>query len=342
MSSPKGKLRQWPAGTAWSPSAGLSAPELISWPDLPGRPEVKSSRRRPDRLDASARRIAGVPSDRESTVVVSGASGFVGRAVCGRGEVRAIRGRWHDREDLDRLLGPMPIERAIHLAWNTAPGYAYDVQANAESLASSLEFVDAVVARGARHIVVAGTAAEYAPADRPRAEGDPVGPLSPYGAAKAHLHDELQQRGEIDVAWARIFSLTGSGERPSRLIPLVSAALLRGESVPLTDGEQVRDYLEVEEVAAALTALSFVEARGIFNVCSAEGISIRELLTALATALDADPALLDFGARVRDSREPQYLVGRNERLRATVPWTPGPTGVDLMESVAQRVRVPRP
>lgn len=282
-----------------------------------------------------------MPSDRENTVVVSGASGFVGRAVCERGEFRAIRGRWQDRQDLDRLLGPMPIERAIHLAWNTAPGYAYDVEANEESLASSLEFADAVVARGARHIVVAGTSAEYAPADRPRAEGDAVGPLSPYGAAKARLHDELQLRGEIGLAWARIFSLTGPGERPSRLFPSVTAALLRGDSVPLTDGEQVRDYLEVGDVASALTALSFVAATGTFNVCSGEGISVRELLTALATALEADPALLAFGARVRDPREPRYLVGRNERLRATLPWTPGPTGVDLMELVARMARVPR-
>ena len=56
----------------------------------------------------------------------------------------------------------------------------------------------------------------------------------------------------LESAHLRLFSVYGPGEDPRRLVPSVVANLLAGRPVALTPGEQVRDFVYVDDVAAAL------------------------------------------------------------------------------------------
>jgi nucleoside-diphosphate-sugar epimerase len=47
----------------------------------------------------------------------------------------------------------------------------------------------------------------------------------------------------------RIFQVFGEGESPSRLWPSLRDAALSGSDYPMTMGEQIRDFISVEEVA---------------------------------------------------------------------------------------------
>ena len=125
--------------------------------------------------------------------------------------------------------------------------------------------------RGCEHLTVAGTSAEYRPGARPLAETDELNAATAYARAKGALRDltaQLSRSNALPTAWCRIFNLSGPGEHPDGLLPLVARRFSRGTPLDLTDGSQIRDYLDVRDVADALVAVSGARLLGPVNVCS--------------------------------------------------------------------------
>jgi dTDP-6-deoxy-L-talose 4-dehydrogenase (NAD+) len=285
-------------------------------------------------LESALADTPGEPSEprvRESrgdVTLVTGAAGFIGRHVVSQlgsagGEVIAIEHAWHCRAALESLLGTSAVDRCIHLGWYADPAdYLSSETANLVSLRSSIELVGVLMSRGCQHLTVAGTSAEYRPSASALSERDDVEEATPYAQAKATLRDltaELSRLNVLPTAWCRIFNVAGPGEHPGRLLPLVARALLEGSPLDLTDGTQVRDYLDVRDVAAALAAVSGARLSGPVNLCSGEGVRLKDLISDLASRC-GPVELLHFGARRRRPGDPDAVVGDNTRLRNEARW----------------------
>jgi nucleoside-diphosphate-sugar epimerase len=263
------------------------------------------------------------------SVVVTGASGFVGRRLVAlledRGDpVVAVSHRWADREQLTAVLGGGPIAWCAHLGWYARPDdYLTNVPANLDALARSLELVDLLGERGCPRVVVAGSAAEYGLIEGPLHEGAPVDPYSVYGAAKASLRLLLRsglRPAGMALCWARLFNITGPGEHPDRFLPSVARGLVAGHRVAVSVGTQRRDFLDVEDAARALLLLGDAGVVGDVNVCSGEGLPLRTLLSAIGDRLGRRE-LLDFGARPASAHELRDVVGVNHRLLEATGWS---------------------
>ena len=236
----------------------------------------------------------------------------------------AVPHRWASLAELAAGVGDGPVDRCIHLGWYADPtDYLTNEAGNADATARSDELVAFLVERGCRRLTVAGTCAEYGEHDRPIREDDPVAPWSAYGRAKAAFHARLVAAPPpgMAVTWARLFNLTGPGEDHRRLVPWVVRSLLAGEPVDLSPGAQVRDYLDVVDVATALVALADTDAVGTFNVCSGGGIALRDLLGGIGARLGREE-LLGFGRRPYGEHDAPMVVGSSERLRAATGWRP--------------------
>jgi dTDP-6-deoxy-L-talose 4-dehydrogenase (NAD+) len=278
-------------------------------------------------------------------VLVTGAGGFVGSSVvqglAGHHDVVAVD---RNADALARLAGgaattePLDLadegrtaaflraarpDAVIHLAWYADPADYLTSHANLASLAMTNTFVAAAVAAGCRKLVVGGSCVEYAIANRPLRESDPTEPRTLYAACK-HAAWQVAQRlaaeAGAELAWARIFHLHGPGEDPRRLIPWVGRQLASGTPVDLTDGTQVRDHLHVADVAGGLAALLAPGASGIFNVCSGQPVTLRQVLETVADVVGGKQ-LLRFGARPHRAEEIMFLAGDAGRLRAR-GWAP--------------------
>lgn len=294
-------------------------------------------------------------------IVLTGAAGFIGshvaRQLVERGhEVAAlvrpgtslarleslaprlglVRGSMEDQDVVRSMLRALQPQVIVHTAWYVHPRDYLHSEHNLESLAATLGLMRQAVAAGCGRFVGVGTCLEYADLPRARREDDPTDPVSLYASCKHAAHMVLRaltQGSAMRWAWARLFHLYGPGEHPERIVPTVTAALHAGRPIDLSPGTQVRDALRVEDVASALVCLAESDAAGVFNVCSGEPRSLRQMLESVG-ALSERAELLRFGARAAAAGEPAYLVGSPERLKA-LGWSPafsGERAFDYLES----------
>jgi nucleoside-diphosphate-sugar epimerase len=186
--------------------------------------------------------------------------------------------------------------------------------------------------RGAR-LVMAGTFSEYErPPDETRlTERAPLETAKIYGASKAAggvVATALAESLGVKLRLLRLFKVYGEGEAPHRLLPSLVAGLARGERVPLSDGTQIRDFINVEDAIEACIKAGqdmTVSARvqiATWNVCTGVGHSVRTFAVLVAQAMGERADLLGFGDLPMRADDEPYLVGDGERMLRALGWRP--------------------
>lgn len=238
-------------------------------------------------------------------VLVTGASGFVGRQVIplllkqghavtavARTAAKAQGFTWYpftrfiagdihsSGGDLVDMIGRQ--DAVLHFAWPGLPHYK-DLFHFEENLPAAYRFLKSLVEHGTRHLLVTGTCLEYGMQEGCLSEETPVDPSNPYALAKDTLRkflEELKKVHSLKLQWARLFYMYGPGQNPNSLIAQLDQALDAGERVfNMSGGEQLKDYLSVEEAARRLVMLlEHPECDGIVNICSGSPISVRKLV----------------------------------------------------------------
>src|SRR5690348_13910580 len=201
------------------------------------------------------------------TVLLTGASGFVGRQclpmlVQNGYDVHAVsRNRipelelseviWYTENLLEsgsatKLIHRVRPDFLLHLAWYPAvPGKFWNAPENLNWVRTSLELFDAFATAGGKRLVAAGSCAEYGLADGECEEDKtPVLPTTLYGTSKHSLQSVLRSwslQVGLSSVWARIFHLYGPYENPGRVIPYVLRSLLRDQPAACSQGTQTVD-----------------------------------------------------------------------------------------------------
>lgn len=165
---------------------------------------------------------------------------------------------WLDRSFLDLTPSDFEgIEVVIHLASaGVSPKPASWSELEQINVAAGLQLIDLARRAGVRRFVATGTCLEYGSEANAWLHIPPSAPLRPttaYGASKAAGFFMLQafaNANPIEFIYGRIFTAYGEGQFAGNLWPSLRAAALAGDDFPMTAGEQVRDFISVEKVAA--------------------------------------------------------------------------------------------
>jgi nucleoside-diphosphate-sugar epimerase len=154
----------------------------------------------------------------------------------------------------DDLAG---CEVMVHLAAHSA-NVPYDTLEHCleKNLIAPLRLFRTAIAAGIRRFIVAGSCFEYGRAGE-RYEFIPVdAPLEPTlsyptskAAASVAFHS-LACEENLELLILRIFQVYGQGEAESRFWPALRKAALAGDDFPMTQGDQIRDFIYVSDVAA--------------------------------------------------------------------------------------------
>ena len=201
------------------------------------------------------------------TVVVTGASGFIGSRICSslaaggasvfgvsrtaghpqQGDIQWLVGDLTDFETVLGLLEVAKPDAIVHLASKVGGNRGLDwvLPTFTANLVSTVNLLTAVAQMRRGRFVLAGSMEEPRP-------GDSGVPRSPYAASKwagsgyARMFEALY---DVDAVILRIFMTYGPGQLDiSKLVPYVVGSLLRNERPALTGGERRADWIFVDDV----------------------------------------------------------------------------------------------
>jgi nucleoside-diphosphate-sugar epimerase len=280
-------------------------------------------------------------------VLVTGAAGFVGSSVARTlvrsghevyaavrepgsrlddviRDVRLERADLAERTDVQAVVARVRPELCIHCAWFAVPGAYLQSPLNDVHRRASLDLARALAAHGCGRLVGLGTCFEYELGPAPLSEASPLAPLTPYAQSKLATClelDEICAASGMSFGWARLFYLYGPHEDTRRLVPAVTLSLLEGRPARTTSGEQLRDFLHVDDVASAVCAVAGSRLSGPVNIASGTGVPVREIVLQLGE-ITGRPDLIEFGALEPAPGDPPVVVADNRLLVEACDWAP--------------------
>lgn len=297
-------------------------------------------------------------------MLVTGGAGFIGSHVCA-----VLLQRGHDVtvvDDLSRGYRELVPEGArliegslasadlpqwlrghdavIHMAGFIEVGRSVEEPAlfAENNVVNSVRLLEAMRKAGVSSIVFSSSACVYGvPRRLPIREDDPLGvQANPYGATKVAIETFVAtyyQLHGMNAMILRYFNPYGPGELhhpETHAIPNFIRATLAGRPVPLYwNGEQVRDFIYVEDLARAHVEVLGRTGLDYFNVGSETGTRVRDVLELIFELCGKRSPVEDLGERPGDvpasyasSRKLMRLtgwrpeIGLREGLRRTIEY----------------------
>ena len=189
-----------------------------------------------------------------------------------------------------------------------------------ESTEGAWNVLAAAAAVGCRRVIVLGTAEEYGNIAAPFGEADRECPMSPYGISKlAATRAALTAAplSETEVTVLRATVAYGAGQLPDMFMSALLHALKEGQPFPMTQGEQTRDFIYIDDLVEALVrAATASEAAGlIVNIGSGESVTVRHVARVAERVIGAF-GLLQIGAvDLRQTEATSYSVDLSQARR---------------------------
>lgn len=288
-------------------------------------------------------------------VLVTGATGFVGRAVvrrlahAGHQPVAAVHHRAAtfpagvETVAVD-VLDPQSVKAAAtgvdavcHLAAITRgrESFAQPIRYYRVNLDGTLNVLEALASAGSEappKLVFVSTCLVYGePEQQPIGEDAVPQPTNPYGASKLAAEQAVAAQaatGAIGATVIRTFNVAGAvdgitDQDEARIIPkAIAVASGRADVLYVNgDGSVVREFVHVDDLAAAvLLGLDNATAGQCqtYNVGSGDGVSLRDII---ATTEMVTGKRLPVEHRP-PAPEPQRLVSDSSRIRQKLGWQP--------------------
>jgi len=247
-------------------------------------------------------------------ILVTGATGFVGRKICEALAYKNVDLRCVVRRGKENQLSKYAcveivsstdlfseksdwwanqcdgIDTIVHAAWYAEPGKYLQSDLNIKCLQGSLNLAQGAIDAGVRRFVGIGTCFEYDLSAGVLSTNTPLKPTTPYSGAKAALYlglDHWLQTHSVEFVWCRLFYLYGEGEDSRRLVPY---------------------FLDVAEAGRMIADVALSGQVGSVNICSGTPITVRQLAEKIADEYGRRD-LLVFGARPDNLIDPLCVIG---------------------------------
>lgn len=250
------------------------------------------------------------------------------------------------------LLSDHGIDTILHFAAHIVvpESVANPLKYYRNNTSNTRSLLECAVKAGVKHFIFSSTAAVYGiPSEGAASEDSPTTPINPYGLSK--LMSEWMLRDVAAVTplryvALRYFNVAGadpqsrigqSTPEATHLIKVACEAVtgkrrsvaIFGTDYDTPDGTGVRDYIHVEDLAAAhLNALDYLRAGGkstTLNCAYGRGYSVREVLDAVERVAGVT---LETQAQPRRAGDPPRLIAKADKIRGVLGWEPRHADLD--------------
>ncbi|MDD1415912.1 UDP-glucose 4-epimerase GalE [Dolichospermum sp. ST_con] len=254
-----------------------------------------------------------------------------------------------DLGDIDRLyqvFGKHQFSAVLHFAASLVvpESVAYPLDYYANNTRNTLNLLRCCTVMGVNQLIFSSTAAVYGePQENPVTEFTPTLPINPYGRSKLMSEWMIQDYGlasSLRYVILRYFNVAGAdpggriGQNSSNATHLIAnacnAALKRqsefkifGSDFPTPDGTGIRDYIHVEDLAAAhVDALRYLERDGdsqILNCGYGKGYSVRQVVERVKEISGVNFPVIEVERRPGD---PACVTACAEKIQQVLNWQP--------------------
>jgi len=251
-------------------------------------------------------------------------------------ETEIIYGDLGSIDQINERVKSFSPDKIFSLAWHGVGNQHRNEISQIQNLYSSLTLLILANECGCDQFIGLGSQAEYGPYNNSIREDFHPNPTTLYGATKlatCQVSMKLSEIFKLRFAWLRLFSSYGPRDDPNWLLPYIILKLFRGEKPALTRGEQLWDYIFVEDVADAIWQVSCSpKAEGIFNLGSGEVHTIKSIIENVRDLINPELPL-GFGEVPYRPDQVMILQADISRLQH-IDWTPK---VDLKRGLQRTV-----
>lgn len=179
-----------------------------------------------------------------------------------------------------------------------------------------------------KKIINTGTCYEYGINNRRKiSEDTQLNPQSYYAISKvaSELMANLYAREmNLNLITVRPFGIFGEYEGLHKLVPQLMKSVILNETIKMTQGEQIRDYLYIKDLIEAYISLIETDVPNyeVFNICSGNEIRIKEFAYLISKITGCDMKLFQLGAIPYRKNEVMYFVGDNSKIKKYTNWRP--------------------
>jgi len=246
-------------------------------------------------------------------------------------QVEVVLGDVRDAEQM--LSFCAGADTVFHLAALIAIPYSYVAPRSyvATNAGGTLNVLESVRRAGVRRLVHTSTSEVFGTAQRvPIDEEHPLQGQSPYSASKIAadvLVDSFHRSFGVPAVTLRPFNTYGPRQSARAVIPTVISQIAAGQRViSLGALDPTRDFNFVADTVAAFVAVGQAEDKVLgqaFNAGSGREVSIGELVSTIATVMDAEVEVVADPSRLRPAdSEVMRLLADGSKLQAATGWEP--------------------
>jgi dTDP-glucose 4,6-dehydratase len=197
--------------------------------------------------------------------------------------------------------------------------------------------LEAARSAGIRHVQVSTDEVYGSIEEGSFTESSPLEPSSPYSASKAGadlIVGAFHRTYGSDALIARGSNNYGPRQHPEKLIPLCILNALAGDPLPVYgDGKQVRNWLFVEDFAAAIDqVLERGRAGETYNVGGPDELANIDVVRRILELTGRDESLIEY-VTDRPGHDRRYSLA-SEKLRDELGWS---AAVDFDEGLRRTV-----
>lgn len=291
------------------------------------------------------------------TAIVTGASGFVGKALLTelsqhgvtvyavvrdpaaveeQGKLPGVHIISCDMEHIQLLANKIPIgaDAFFHLAWSGSTGPERgDYALQLTNAKWTMDAVTVAQLLGCKKFVGAGTLAEYDVNAYSPVDGSTPNAVSCYGVAKiaAHYMSKAECcRLGIEHTWAYLSNTYGIGNYTSNFVNFASKTLLTGQPANFTSGEQMYDFVYVSDTARGLHCIGERgKANCAYYIGSTHPKQLKNYVQKIRDAVDPKIALNLGAIPFRGIALPEHIFDCSKLVNDTgyKPQVPFETGI---------------